>query len=546
MLIFEKKILPWLTILIGYCSVFVIFKDDTYVLIHDYLDSHVAWHKILINSNNVFGSNFSSVDQVADLKRVSLGNEFDIKFILTYFFDSYWGYAFLQILSRLFAFIGMILFLCRFLNEPRLSSSTMIASLLFSLLPFYPGFGLGISGIPFFAWIVLLSRKDDLRWSLLIIAPLIPIFMPLSTNLLFIFPIVLIVFARDVLRRNLTPTFFWFLIYLLLTTVLINYRYVDLLLNDTYVSQRIERVDDQISFGHAVLRSIKHFIFGQYHAQSIHFPILALLAPILVKDYIKGNFNRPLILLLGLNFLLSLGFGFWYYSGFSVIKQSAGWLNLLNFSRFSYLAPFVWYVILALALREKIFHAQKQRIFISIYLFFYLSLLFFKSDYIQERRNHDITYREFYSVPLFDDIRNRIDENYYVVGLGLHPAILQYNGLKTLDGYMQVYSLDYKKRFREIIATELQNDKALREYFDEWGNRFYVFSSKLGKNWLIKKRQSQPIDVSLNINALTDLGARYIISSVEVNNFDLDEVKLVDKFERDDSPWQIYLYEIIL
>ena len=51
-----------------------------------------------------------------------------------------------------------------------------------------------------------------------------------------------------------------------------------------------------------------------------------------------------------------------------------------------------------------------------------------------------LTYKEFYSQDLFELIKNDIEYNgEYSIAYGMHPAILEYNKIATLDGYFTNY-----------------------------------------------------------------------------------------------------------
>ena len=96
--------------------------------------------------------------------------------------------------------------------------------------------------------------------------------------------------------------------------------------------------------------------------------------------------------------------------------------------------------------------------------------MFFKSDFVHEYNLNDITYKEFYSEELFDEIEKYIEkdkQSYKVVSIGIHPSIADIM-VYTLDGYLTNYDLDYKHQFREIISPEL---KKMKTYFHILINR---------------------------------------------------------------------------
>ncbi|GAA3312748.1 hypothetical protein GCM10020331_001250 [Ectobacillus funiculus] len=104
------------------------------------------------------------------------------------------------------------------------------------------------------------------------------------------------------------------------------------------------------------------------------------------------------------------------------------------------------------------------------------------------------SFRQFYSEHLFQEIKNYIgkpQQSYRVASIGLHPAIAQYNGFYTVDTYTNFYPLSYKYQFRAIIAKELDKSPVLKDYYDHWGNRVYVFVAELGKHYEFRKNSKK-------------------------------------------------------
>ena len=97
-----------------------------------------------------------------------------------------------------------------------------------------------------------------------------------------------------------------------------------------------------------------------------------------------------------------------------------------------------------------------------------------------------------------------------------------------------------------MIAGELAKDTSLADYFYKWGSRAYLFSSELKHEYYCTKqaKRRKIEELSFDTTALRDLGTAYILSAVEVGNSEKLGWKLEKVFERDDSPWKIYLYSI--
>ncbi len=136
--------------------------------------------------------------------------------------------------------------------------------------------------------------------------------------------------------------------------------------------------------------------------------------------------------------------------------------------------------------------------------------------------------------------------SYRVASIGLHPAISQYNGFYTLDTYNNVYPLEYKYKFRKIIAKELEKNKQLRKYYDEWGSRCYIFVNELSKTYEFTKDQNIKVrHLQLNTNQFKEMGGRYIFSSVPILNAKDNNLALLKEFNHKESAWKIYLYQVM-
>ena len=68
-----------------------------------------------------------------------------------------------------------------------------------------------------------------------------------------------------------------------------------------------------------------------------------------------------------------------------------------------------------------------------------------------------------------DDAIGRDKSTYRVAHLGISPAPALMHGFYTVDGYSNNYPLEYKHRFREVIAPEIEKNEEVRVYFDTWG-----------------------------------------------------------------------------
>ena len=165
-----------------------------------------------------------------------------------------------------------------------------------------------------------------------------------------------------------------------------------------------------------------------------------------------------------------------------------------------------------------------------------------------------MSFRDYYAIDVLDQVQEYIrvnfgeePEDYRVVSLGIDPAAALYHGFYCLDGYSNNYSLEYKHRFREIIAPELDKNGYLTDSFDHWGNRCYLFSAECPGYYTIQKGGFYFQNYEINAESLRQLGGRYLLSAAYIDHSEETGLELVspEAFETEDSYYRIYLYRVM-
>ena len=158
--------------------------------------------------------------------------------------------------------------------------------------------------------------------------------------------------------------------------------------------------------------------------------------------------------------------------------------------------------------------------------------------------DNTLSYGEFYSEKLFKKAMEEVDyQGEWAVAYGFHPAILEYNGISTLDGYLGFYSQDYKEAFREVIAPALEENEGARSYYDEWGARCYLYSADNATIVEALRRYPHEEDaLEINEEALRKLDCRYIFSRIRMTNADEKGLSLRCICTDESSPYVVYVY----
>jgi hypothetical protein len=124
--------------------------------------------------------------------------------------------------------------------------------------------------------------------------------------------------------------------------------------------------------------------------------------------------------------------------------------------------------------------------------------------------------------------------------------VAYYNKFTTVGGYWPLYPLEYKHRFRRVIAGELEKSETLRAYFDEWGNRCYLFSAELGRDLYVTKQEGPKRIRRLDIDtrALADLGTCCVLSAVTIDNAAEIGLRYLGNATDDRAATDLHVYEI--
>lgn len=239
-------------------------------------------------------------------------------------------------------------------------------------------------------------------------------------------------------------------------------------------------------------------------------------------------------------------------------------LSEFNLARFHWFQPLLWFTAFTLAIQILVrlghwFSTLVLPVLACLLVVGQLAHVSWQSEYLKERHASGVTFREFYSPTVFADIKAAIGREpatYRTASVGLHPSIALQNGFYTVDGYLANYALEHKQAIRQVIEPELEKNQQLKEQFDWWGARFYIFSAELatsndaerasGSRFMYfkndKLRRIEKFEI--RIDALRELGAEYIFSAVEIGNAEALGLKHIGDFTAADSPWKISVYKI--
>lgn len=549
-----KLIIISLGVLGLYFLPLLIFWDHSLMVVNDTLDSHIVWYKILKGSGKIFAGSLTPMPEIMNTPRFTLYNEFFLLFWLHYFFGTFPAYVINLILIHFTAFWGMYFLLNSFSKQNFLY--TILIALIFSLLPFQAYWGLSEAGQPFVFYALLKINLKGFRLKYLFITLFYILYSNFYSSSVFFFFFLFLFLLFLVIKRNKVSLSVWLVFFLMIVLSLaMEYRLISqLFMSHDYVSSRVERsFGMEPSFIKCSYASIKNLLSPPYSGTNY----LALFIPLILWSYYQAIRSKLVFTFFyhTLFFFIIFSvvvFGFGNCDLFGDIYQQFHSLRFYTFQRIIGIIPLLWILVLYLSLRilpSRYFNIAMVFVFLQIgYLFcFNLSYRGYLKHFFKLRNQEEvISFADFFAEPLFTQIRDSLHYqkgDFKIACLGFHPSISQYNGFYTLDGYLTNYPLSYKHEFRAIIEPELEKNELIRDYFDKWGSRCYLYNNELGTNFLNYKRFNKEVSLfDINCEQFVEMGGRYIFSAVKINRFSCGPASLIGVFE--DKTWRIYVYEI--
>lgn len=555
-----------------------LFKgQDVHVKIFDNLDSHVPHTKTLADSGKAL-----SLDTDAKLDNFLNGvylstvdSGYNLMTWLFILFPPFWAYALNQLLMKLAAFLGMMLLLKYHVFKGKGKNHVVItgAALCFSLLPFYPAGGLSVAGLPLIWFAFLNIRNRRPKWTDYLIIVIFPFYSRLALSGVFVAISLAILLAWDIWKqKKINYKFLGGLALFTVTYIFTHFHLVYSFINPNFTSFREEISMLAVETGKAIQNTKHNFLFDRVNVVSAHhmFVLAAAFIAIGIGLFKKVKIHA-LALLVAATLTTSVMWGFKYWELIIPLRENFQLINAFDFSRFYWFNPFLWYIIFALALWVIAKNVKRGHILALLFIVFQVIYMFafynweyrhmagMKGSFAGSRLTYSLTFRQFYSSDLFEEINSHIGkprESYRVVSFGIHPGIAQFNGFYTLDIYTDVYSLEYKHKFRKIMEKELEKDPAMAAGFDNNAKRCFLMAAELHGNKRLRglafsrgitKRDQHIKILSLDIDAeaIKALGGQYVFSAVEIVNHKENCLELEKIFQSKNSPWRIYLYKVL-
>lgn len=565
-----KEVKPWLPFALGILAVVVSFFPfyllgvDSYINPRDQLDGEVLVY--ILRAQNFFApviEQFMNGMPATSLTPPSMGT-----LVLYMFMEPFSAYLANYVLMAVIAFCSMYVLLDRLLDNKWLA---WIIGLMYSQLPFFSVYGLSVMGQPLLLYACVCIWQGEKPWK----AFALTAFFGCFTSLVLVgyadlFLMLCMALVMQI-RKHPATKYAWMQLAILFVILLLPN--ISLLGNILAPSDLVShKTEMAISSSPLVTTFIDAFVNDQPHANALHSRIVPWLlaasaAGLLLYNHWTDDQKHKIWWLwgmLGAAVAIAGIYALWGWEPIVKLRRALGGIfTSFQADRFYWLSPCVWFVALGFLvwfLLQFAKHSVVQKISawtLAVVLLGVMAVTVYRGSNF--RTNFDIlrnptnpatveAWDSLYSPELFEEIEEYIglpQESYKVASVGLYPSVPLYNGFYCIDGYSNNYDVEYKHAFRKIISKELEKSNDIQWYFDAWGNRCYVFSAELGKNYVFTKDEDRTIEnLELSHDALKELDCDYIFSGVEIGNPEDSGLEYLASFEHEDSPYRISVYSV--
>ena len=481
---------------------------------HDNFDSIVVYNKII---GKIYreGFNFNLVDIFlsGEIEFYYLRHIFKPFIIFYSIFNTELAYRITEVLFKIVCYLSFYKLAIKISKNYFIS---FLSSTLFSSFIIFTTLGFGLAILPYIIYLLIYKNKLKIKHYILIVlfglnTDFIADFLFVPISLISIFLI-----NKDVLFEKFAH----------ILTILIIFFFCSMItsLNIFYV-QFFGEIMHRIEFNRPAIPFLDNLTFNLIEMFKIpiglnytffkKLPYAIILIPLIFISFFSKDKRIKKIL----TFIISIHILSFFLNTESVVAmRDSGNIFFKNFKLFwlTYYFPFI-HAILFLYLIEKVGNnIYKFLINLSVVSILCFQLSFSAVPFVKKFIFQEKDYRNFYTFSgyyLFNDYKKikEIVQDNRVMSINLDPMVAVMNDINVIDGYHALYPLAYKKKFREIIKDELENNESLRNYYDNWGSRVYVFSSN-------------PENVLVDFKQAKKIGAKYVISKNSIKNTYLEIV----------------------
>ena len=553
--------------------VFALSGENSIIAVHDNLDLFIPQFQMMKDTKTFFRHGVD-VPFLGGISRDCLPAEFSLYTMLYMILPAYPAYIAGYLLKIVIA-MGSCILLAKDLYGGKYEGYRPLVwtlGLAYGVLNVFPAFGIPFASIPLVIYLIRkIYAQPSAKWyAALFFYPILSYFSYFGLFILAYMVVALIwLWIRD---KKFPGRILLSICVLAVGCIACEYRLCGRMLLGDEVTIRSTMEAGSFTAGEILKTIGEVFTGGMFHAESVHsylvLPVCSVYFILLnafyfIKKNVKGIFHDLYNLLMLILVFNSIVYGIYYWEGFrNVVEAICPPLTGWQFNRTVFFSPFIWYAAFFMVLKRiydngrKNLKAAANMLAVASLLIIVLSGTRYNDLYhtcfnqayrlVKGEKTQQLSFGEFYSEELFEQAKKDMGyQGEWSAAYGFYPAILEYNGIATLDGYLGFYAQSYKEDFRKIIAPALERVEESRDYFDSWGARAYLYS---GTDLSIVNAQRSinvtDQDIYIDIDAFKALGGKYIFSRIELTNEAEAGLKRIGTYANEQSPYVLYVYQV--
>lgn len=547
----------------------IVLGTRSIVTTHDGLDSDFLYRVLLTKPGRMFDYGGEIPELLNGVPRVAYPTGASISALLFALMPPFWAYVALEQAVHVIGFLGMYWLLEDHVSERLPTSLKLLLAFTFGCLPYYIIHEASVSGQAAVGWALLHLYKGAearLRRRAFLAIAAFPFVSVLPTAGAFVVAVAGAAVGVGCLVDRSWHKHAWLGVALLAAMYcVVDFPFVHTMLTHSYVSHR-ETWQPSSSWTGYFWTSLNLFWEGNYHATSAPAVCVTALSSTMVIALVRKQFWLAKRMLWFLLLLVALAF----VPQLTHVPEAAGlrerftFVRIVNIRTFWTVAPVLFFA-LALALEAwwSVWRWKTPAVLIALTeLSWILSAppatepeltrnYFELATYVTGQPSRQVTYRDFLATPVYEAVKEFIglpQDSYRVISVGIDPARAAFNGFYCADGYHNNYPLEYKERFRKLIAAILDEDDWSRRRFDKWGSRAYAFVPGMKRRGYrpTKWIRTKPLEgINLDHDALLDLGVKYVLTSAQLDGDEWGRYLTYQRsFHAKATPLDIHLYKV--
>lgn len=563
---------PIIGFLLLLAGVFFGYGESSYIAVHDNMDLFLAQYQMLKNTGT-FWKHGVEVPFLGGISRDNLPSELSLYSMLYMIFPTYIAYV-LGMIGKIILGIFSFRLLAKELYPDRYMIYRPVIYMIgfaYGIIWFFPAFGFAFASIPLCVYLLIkIYRQPEIGWYVALFAyPLVSYF---SYHGIFILGYLVIAIVWLSIRdKKVAKSLIGALFVLAAGYVVCEYRLFGQMLLSDEVTIRSTIVNPSLSLPEVAAETVDVWRNGIFHADGVHGKVILPICLVyfvlqnlfyLFKKQWKKIFHDPFNFIMLFLVFNSVIYGLYDFEPLRTMVETLvpplqGW----QFNRTIFFNPFLWdcalFLILIRLYDRGIFALWVANGIVCVaalvvivtptrYNDLYTTCYNKLYEYHHGTEVDAYNYEQFYAADLFEQIKKDIGYNgEWSAAYGLHPAVLEYNDIATLDGYLGFYSRQYKEDFRKIIAPALDRVEASRIYYDDWGARAYLYSGT-DDSVVSSAKTVHATDSTLYIDteAFKALGGTYIFSRIDVSNTEELGLEQMGIYTAEDSSCTVYVYRV--